>query len=111
MWFIFPQIEGLGHSDMARRFAIVDLDEARSYLAHPVLGRRLREGVDALLSLASSNISDILGSPDDMKFQSCLTLFDAAALSEADRDLFKRALTIFYFGRPCARTELRLGRE
>ena len=66
MWFIFPQVEGLGLSAMARRYAIADLDEARAYLAHPVLGARLRECAGILLGVEESSAAQIFGSPDDM---------------------------------------------
>jgi len=75
MWFIFPQIAGLGHSEMARRFAIADIDEARAYLQHPLLGARLRESTRAVLQHTARPARQILGSPDDMKLRSCMTLF------------------------------------
>src|SRR5438046_2651703 len=75
MWFVFPQIAGLGMSPMSQRFAIQSLDEARAYLANPVLGPRLVECVRLVLSQDGKSAHDIFGSPDDMKFHSCLTLF------------------------------------
>lgn len=75
MWFIFPQIAGLGTSAMAARYAIEDRAEAEAYLAHPVLGPRLRAVVEATLLHPDKSAHDIFGSPDDLKFRSCLTLF------------------------------------
>lgn len=75
MWFIFPQIVGLGHSEMARRFAIADKAEALAYLQHPLLGARLRECAQAVLQHIERSAQQIFGSPDDMKLRSCMTLF------------------------------------
>lgn len=77
MWFVFPQIAGLGSSSMAQRYAIGSLDEARDYLAHPVLGTRLRECTQLVLDVKDREIGDILGYPDDLKFRSSMTLFAA----------------------------------
>jgi uncharacterized protein (DUF1810 family) len=79
MWFIFPQIQGLGYSDMAKRYAIKDLPEAAAYLTHPVLGPRLIEISKALLTLPENNPNQIMGSPDDMKLRSSMTLFSLVA--------------------------------
>ena len=79
MWFVFPQLAGLGHSSMARRYAIRDLYQARRYLADPLLGSRLRHDVRLMTSHKGKSAIDILGSPDDLKFRSCLTLFAEAA--------------------------------
>lgn len=76
MWFVFPQLAGLGHSDAARRFAIGGLDEARAYLAHPVLGPRLQACAGALLAHRAHGLTRILGSPDDLKLRSSATLFE-----------------------------------
>lgn len=103
MWFVFPQIAGLGFSHRAQLYAIKDLDHARRYLADPVLGARLREGVRLMLLRAGRPAIDILGSPDDMKFRSCLTLFREAA-DEPDAALFDAALDAFYGGVPDPRT-------
>lgn len=108
MWFVFPQIAGLGFSDMARRYAIRDLDEARAYLAHPILGARLRRGVDLLLAHRDRSAHAILGSPDDLKLRSCLTLFRAAAEGD-DRARFQAALDAFYDGTADPRTLTALG--
>ena len=79
MWFIFPQIAGLGHSEMAQRYAIADLDEARAYLAHPLLGARLADCTDTMLGWAGRRSAEaILGPIDALKFCSSMTLFDAA---------------------------------
>jgi uncharacterized protein (DUF1810 family) len=79
MWFIFPQISGLGSSAMAARFAISSLDEAERYLQHPLLGQRLRECTQLVLKVRDRNIDVIFGAPDDAKFRSCMTLFAVAA--------------------------------
>lgn len=107
MWFIFPQIAGLGMSAMSQRYAIADLSEAGAYLAHATLGPRLREATSAVMSHVGKGptIHRIFGSPDDMKFQSSMTLFRAAAPSEA---LFGEALRAWYDGHPCAATLERL---
>src|ERR1700727_887372 len=82
MWFIFPQVAGLGFSAMAQRFAISGLDEARAYLAHPVLGPRLRECTGAIAAVDDSTADRILGRVDAMELRSCMTLFAAAAPEE-----------------------------
>lgn len=79
MWFIFPQIAGLGHSPMARRYAISSLEEAKAYLNHPILGPRLRDCTRLVMVVEGRSAHEILGSPDDMKFRSSLTLFACAA--------------------------------
>ena len=93
MWFIFPQLAGLGSSLMSQRFAIKSIDEARRYLADPVLGGRLRRHIQLVLKHTNKPILDIFGSPDDLKFHSCLTLFSEAATEQSDRDLFTRVRT------------------
>ena len=97
MWFVFPQVAGLGGSGMARRYAIASLDEARAYLAHPVLGPRLHEAVGLVAALAGRPIHDVMGSPDDLKLRSSLTLFARAA---ADPAPFQAALDVHYGGEP-----------
>ena len=104
MWFIFPQLAGLGHSSVAQRYAIRDLDQAKRYIAHPLLGGRLRHDVQLMMSHKDKSASEILGSPDDLKFRSCLTLFAQAALDDPDRVLFNQALDQFYGGEPDPRT-------
>jgi len=95
MWFVLPQIAGLGSSAMARRYAIADLAEARAYLRDPVLGARLRACVAAVLQHPGRSANAIFGSPDDLKFRSCLTLFEAA---DPEEPLFRDALEVFYGG-------------
>jgi len=104
MWFIFPQLLGLGSSPMAERYAIRNIDEARCYLRHPVLGNRLRDDVRLVLSHAGNSSLGIFGTPDDLKFRSCLTLFREAAEDQNDRSLFSEALDQFYGGKPDLRT-------
>jgi uncharacterized protein (DUF1810 family) len=95
MWFVFPQLAGLGQSYMARRFAIQSLDEARAYLDHPILGPRLHASVAVLNALEGRSAEEIFGFPDDLKLQSCLTLFAHAATDNAD---FLAALKKYYGG-------------
>jgi uncharacterized protein (DUF1810 family) len=96
MWFIFPQIRGLGRSPASVEYAISGLDEARAYLAHPILGPRLKECTQLVLLAGNRPASQIFGSPDDMKFRSCITLF---AQASAD-DIFVRALQKYFRGVP-----------
>jgi len=100
MWFVFPQIAGLGSSAMAQRYAIASLDEARAYLAHPVLGARLRECTELVLGVEGRDAHAIFGSPDDLKFRSSMTLF-AAVSSQPE---FAAALGQFYGGKSDQRT-------
>lgn len=104
MWFIFPQLSGLGHSAMAQRYAIRDMSQARRYLADPILGERLRHHVRLMIRHKSKSALEILGSPDDFKFRSCLTLFYEAASDKSDHSLFAEALEQFYNGEPDSRT-------
>jgi uncharacterized protein (DUF1810 family) len=104
MWFIFPQLSGLGHSAMAQRYAIRDIDQARRYLADPVLGDRLRHDVRLMVRHKDKSALQILGSPDDFKFRSFLTLFWEAASDKSDKSLFAEALKQFYNGVPDSRT-------
>jgi uncharacterized protein (DUF1810 family) len=104
MWFIFPQVAGLGRSTMTQHYAIRDLDQARRYLADSILGHRLRETVSLMMNHKGKSALEILGSPDDMKFRSCLTLFRQAASNDSDRTLFTEALDQFYRGEADART-------
>jgi uncharacterized protein (DUF1810 family) len=82
MWFVFPQVAGLGRSATAQHFALDDLADARAYLAHPVLGPRLREACDVLLGLDGTTAHAVLGDPDDLKLRSSMTLFAAADPAE-----------------------------
>ena len=93
MWFVFPQLAGLGSSPTAQRYALAGLDEAREYLRHPVLGPRLREAAEAILSVEGRSAADVLGYPDDLKLRSSMTLFAAAA---PDDGIFHKVLVRFY---------------
>ncbi|MBA4374388.1 MAG: DUF1810 domain-containing protein [Thermodesulfovibrio sp.] len=95
IWYVFPQIDGLGHSPTAKRYAIKSLDEARQYLDHPVLGKRLRECTEAVNALRGASVSEIFGYPDDMKFKSSMTLFENIA---GPGSLFSAALDRYCHG-------------
>jgi uncharacterized protein (DUF1810 family) len=95
MWFVFPQIAGLGRTATAQRYAIDDLAEARAYLAHPVLGPRLTECARALLQVQDRTAAQILGTPDDLKLRSSMTLFAHAA---DDPAVFRAVLERYYGG-------------
>ena len=95
MWFIFPQLTALGRSETARRFGIADLDEARAYLMHPVLGPRLVECTEIVNAVSGRTAHEIFHSPDDLKFRSSMTLFGRAA---EDATPFRRALDKYYGG-------------
>jgi uncharacterized protein (DUF1810 family) len=97
MWYIFPQLQGLGASPMAQRYAIASLDEAKAYLAHPVLGARLRECASLVAGIEGRSVGDIFGYPDDMKFRSSMTLFSRAAPDEA---VFADCLEKYFDGEP-----------
>jgi uncharacterized protein (DUF1810 family) len=96
MWFVFPQLVGLGRSSMAERYGIVDMGEARAYLDHPVLGARLQEATAAVLAHRGMSARLIFGSPDDMKFHSSMTLF---ALASGEGSVFVEALEGFFSGK------------
>jgi len=96
IWFIFPQLQGLGRSAMAQRYAISGRDEAIAYLQHPLLGARLRACTEAMLEHGTRSARQILGSPDDLKFHSSMTLF---AQTASDPALFEQALQVFFNGR------------
>lgn len=100
MWFIFPQLAGLGRSAMAQHYAIRDLDQATRYLVDTILGSRLRQVVKLMMDHKEKSAFEILGSPDDLKFRSSLTLFREAASENFDRELFTKALDQFYRGQP-----------
>jgi uncharacterized protein (DUF1810 family) len=102
IWFIFPQIVGLGSSSTSRTYAIQSVAEARAYLAHPVLGPRLEECVQILLKGDAPSALSIFGQPDTLKFRSSLTLF--AGVSEPG-SIFERALDRFFDGQSCQRTQ------
>ncbi len=101
MWYIFPQLDGLGFSETARRYAIRGLEEARAYLEHPVLGRRLVECAEAVLAVQDRSAREIFGTPDDLKLRSCATLF--AEVSPAG-SVFQRVLEVCFGGEADGRT-------
>lgn len=101
MWFVFPQIEGLGDSVMAQRFAISSLAEAQAYLRHPVLGPRLRQTTEIVNAVDGRSIEDIFGYPDHLKFRSSMSLF---AKATPDNTVFLDALRKYFKGEPDART-------
>ena len=101
IWYIFPQIQGLGYSSMARYYAIQDVGEAQAYIQHPVLGKRLIEISKVLLTLIVSDPTIVMGYPDDLKLRSSMTLFSVAAPEEA---VFEQVLGKFYDGKPDKRT-------
>lgn len=101
MWFIFPQLRGLGSSAMARRYEIASLDEARAYLAHPLLGPRLRDCVTTLQGIPQAHPQRVFGNVDALKLRSCLTLFQRAGGGE----LFDAALQRWFSGQADERTE------
>ena len=106
MWFVFPQLRGLGHSPMAQLYGIADLPEARAYLAHPVLGPRLDEIARAALAHAGTPCVYIMGKVDTLKLRSCATLFEAAGPPDAP---FAPLLETFFDGERCPRTLEMLG--
>ena len=97
IWFIFPQIAGLGHSEMAQKFSITSLDEAKAYLQHPTLGPRLRACTQLVLDVNGRSAEEIFGYPDHLKFRSCMTLFLTAA---TDNTIFNDALLKYFDGKP-----------
>ncbi|MBQ3701225.1 MAG: DUF1810 domain-containing protein [Oscillospiraceae bacterium] len=101
MWYIFPQLQGLGFSSTAQYYGIRDLEEAKAYMAHPVLGPRLTEISEALLGLDTCDPSAVMGYPDDLKLRSCMTLFEQAA---PEQPVFGRVLEKYYAGRRDGRT-------
>ncbi|RZU42011.1 DUF1810 domain-containing protein [Edaphobacter modestus] len=108
MWFIFPQIHGLGSSEMAVRYAISSIEEAHAYLEHPVLGQRIRECTSIVIALEGRTAEQIFGYPDNLKFHSSMTLFaQAATISEEDL-IFSQALDKYFSGREDPGTVQRL---
>lgn len=105
IWWVFPQVAGLGRSETSRYYAISSLDEARAYLAHPVLGPRLREAAAAVLGHVGRSADQVLGG-DDVKLRSCMTLFERAA---PDDELFRNVIATFFDGASDAVTERLLG--
>ncbi len=110
MWFVFPQMAGLGASPTAQAYAIRSLAEGRAYLAHPVLGPRLVECVQAANGVHERSAGDIFGYPDELKFRSSLTLFVMAAASEAKAP-FQQALDTYFDGHVDQMTIQKLGRQ
>lgn len=108
MWYVFPQLTGLGHSATARFYGIDSLDEARAYLAHPVLGPRLLTIARAVVDSPVPSATALLGTPDDLKLRSCATLFARARPSEP---VFAQVLAKYFDGRPDPRTIALLGGE
>jgi uncharacterized protein (DUF1810 family) len=105
MWFVFPQIAGLGHSEMSQRYAISSLDEARAYLGHPVLGPRLVECCEVLLSHQGSSAEQILGGIDAIKLRSSMTLF---ARADPEAEAFQQVLDRYFDAEADAATDARL---
>jgi len=106
IWFIFPQVAGLGYSAMSQQYAISSLDEARAYLAHPILGPRLRECAATALAATGRTALEIFGSIDAMKLRSSMTLFHRAA---PDEPVFAQVLERYYDGKVDEATDARLG--
>lgn len=106
IWYIFPQIQGLGYSSMSQFYAIKDITEARAYIEHPVLGQRLIEISGELLKLPSNDAEDVMGYPDDMKLKSCMTLFSLVS----DNSVFQKVLDKFFDGEKDRFTIERLNR-
>jgi uncharacterized protein (DUF1810 family) len=104
MWFVFPQVEGLGHSLLSYRYAIKGEAEARAYVNHPILGPRLRECAQIVVSTTGRTAHEIFGSPDDMKLRSCATLFARVS----DDPIFQKLLDKYFDGKPDERTLLLL---
>jgi uncharacterized protein (DUF1810 family) len=97
MWFVFPQIRGLGHSNMSRKYALSSTQEAEAYLSHPILGQRLRECTELVNRIEGSSIGEIFGYPDDFKFHSSVTLFSEVA---PDDSILREALRKYFGGQP-----------
>ena len=105
IWWVFPQVSGLGTSDTSSRYALGTLGEARAYLEHPILGARLREALGTLLEHREATIGSIVGG-DDVKVRSCATLF---AIAQPDEPLFREVLDVFFAGAADPRTDSLLG--
>ncbi len=105
MWYVFPQIQGLGRSSMSQRYAISSLKEAKAYLDHPILGPRLRECTRLVTAVQNRSIEDVFGYPDGLKFRSSMTLFARAA---DDNQIFTQALSKYFRSEVDARTEEQL---
>ena len=101
IWFIFPQIAGLGYSLTAKKYAIQSIEEAYAYLKHDLLGKRLRECTELVLAIEGNDIDQVFGYPDNLKFRSCMTLFNEVA---DDNNCFKKAIEQFFSGEPDEKT-------
>lgn len=101
MWFIFPQIDGLGHSSISRRYAIKSIEEARAYLKHPLLGARLSDCAEAVLGIEGRSAAEMFGFPDDLKLRSSMTLFAAVSRQGS---VFDRVLEKFFKGQQDEKT-------
>jgi uncharacterized protein (DUF1810 family) len=101
MWFVFPQLKGLGVSTTARHFGLAGAEEAGAYLAHPLLGPRLVECTRIVLAVRGRSAHDIFGSPDDLKLRSCMTLFSSVV---PEQEVFAEVLGLYFDGRPDPRT-------
>ena len=112
MWYIFPQLQGLGYSSTSQYYGIRDLEEAKDYLEHPVLGPRLVEISEALLTLDTDDAGAVMGYPDNLKLHSCMTLFELAAfdLEAPALHVFSRVLEKYFAGHADRRTREMLGR-
>ena len=106
MWYVFPQLAGLGHSAMSQQYAIRNLDQASAYLAHPQLGPRLIACAEAVLSHEGRSAREIFGTPDDLKLRSCATLFACVSPSGS---VFHRLLDVYFAGKPDEKTLQLLG--
>ena len=95
MWFIFPQVEGLGSTEMTKKYSIKSLEEAKAYLKHAILGERLLESCEILLKLEDVSISEVMGFPDDLKLRSSMTLFESAS---SKNSIFSKVLDEYYEG-------------
>ncbi len=98
MWYVFPQLKGLGSSAIARTYGLDSIEEARAYLAHPLLGEHLRQCSQLMLRARGADARQILGYPDDLKLRSCMTLFASAAEDPADQQLFRAVLGRYFAG-------------
>jgi uncharacterized protein (DUF1810 family) len=101
MWFVFPQIRGLGSSSLAQRYAIASREEAKAYHQHPVLGARLQQCTQLVLNIEDRRAEQVFGYPDDMKFRSCMTLFAQAAPQQS---MYRAALQKYFAGEPDPRS-------